>query len=115
MPATIDHLFTVVPAAVGEPFDEHRLALFLGAVGLVVIVSGLVSGLVERGPLSQVLVVVALGVAVGPFVIGALHDVLGGYGAAFSLAALASVVAAGVLAVSGPTRGTLPVVSPAAA
>ncbi|HEY7033833.1 MAG TPA: cation:proton antiporter [Thermomicrobiales bacterium] len=57
----------IVLAAVGEPFDEHRLAVFLGAIGLVVIVSGLVSGLVERGPLSQVLVFVALGVVVGPW------------------------------------------------
>src|SRR5262245_47750288 len=58
---------SVVLAAVGEPFDEHRLAVFLGAIGLVVIVSGLVSGLVERGPLSQVLVFVALGVIIGPW------------------------------------------------
>jgi len=67
MPPTIASPITVVLAAVGEPFNEHRLALFLGAIGLVVIVSGLVSGLVERGPLSQVLVVVALGVALGPY------------------------------------------------
>lgn len=66
MPSAIAHFTSVAPAAVGEPFDEHRLALFLGAIGLVVIVSGLVSGLVERGPLSQVLVFIALGVVVGP-------------------------------------------------
>ena len=63
---------------------------------------------------SRSQLVATLGVAVGPFAIGGLHDLLGGYGAAFSLAALASVVAAVVLGVSGPTRGTLPVVSPAA-
>lgn len=55
-------LIDVVPAG----FDEHRLAIYLGAIGLVVIVSGLVSGVVERGPISQVVVFVALGVAVGP-------------------------------------------------
>jgi hypothetical protein len=48
-------------------FDERKLAIYLGAVGLVVIVSGLVSGLVERGPISQVVVFVALGVLVGPW------------------------------------------------
>jgi NhaP-type Na+/H+ or K+/H+ antiporter len=66
MAANLGPLNSLLIAPVGEPFDEHRLALFLGAIGLVVIVSGLVSGLVERGPLSQVLVFVALGVAVGP-------------------------------------------------
>ena len=64
---------------------------------------------------SRSQLVATLGVAVGPFAIGGLHDLLGGYGAAFALAGLASVVAAAVLAVSGPTRGTVPVVSPAAA
>jgi NhaP-type Na+/H+ or K+/H+ antiporter len=48
-------------------FDEHKLAIYLGAVGLVIIISGLVSGLVERGPISQVVVFVALGVLVGPW------------------------------------------------
>jgi NhaP-type Na+/H+ or K+/H+ antiporter len=67
MLSTIAPAHSVVLAAVGEPFNEHRLALFLGAIGLVVIVSGLVSGLVERGPLSQVLVFVALGAVVGPW------------------------------------------------
>ena len=51
--------------AVGA-FDEHALVVYLGAVGLVIVVSGLVSGFVERGPLSQVLVFVGLGVLVGP-------------------------------------------------
>lgn len=47
-------------------FDEHALVVYLGAVGVVIVVSGLVSGFVERGPLSQVLVFVGLGVLVGP-------------------------------------------------
>lgn len=47
--------------------DEHQLAIYLGAIGLVVIASGLVSGIVERGPISQVLVFVALGVIIGPW------------------------------------------------
>ena len=56
------------PAAVdsGSHFDAHQLALVLGAIGFVIVLSGLVSGIVERGPLSQVLVFIALGVAVGP-------------------------------------------------
>jgi NhaP-type Na+/H+ or K+/H+ antiporter len=66
MPTQPLSLLLFSAATVGEPFDEHRLALVLGAIGFVVIVSGLLSGLVERGPLSQVLVFVALGVAVGP-------------------------------------------------
>lgn len=64
---------------------------------------------------SRSQLVATLGVAVGPFAIGGLHDLLGGYGAAFTLAGIASLVAAAVLSVSGPTRGTVPVVSPAAA
>ena len=48
--------------------------------------------------------VATLGVAAGPALIGVLHDVLDGYGAAFTLAAAASVAAAVVLSVSGPTR-----------
>lgn len=67
MPLTASSVPPVVLTAAGRPFGEDRLALFLGAIGLVVIVSGLLSGLVERGPLSQVLVFVALGVVVGPW------------------------------------------------
>lgn len=47
--------------------DEHTFVIYLGAIGLVILVSGLVSGIVERGPLSQVLVFVALGVLLGPW------------------------------------------------
>jgi len=61
-----------VPLAVVTRVDEHQLAIFLGAIGLVVLVSGLVSGLVERGPFSQVLVFVALGVLIGPWGLGIL-------------------------------------------
>jgi NhaP-type Na+/H+ or K+/H+ antiporter len=67
MPSAISPALAVVFAVAGEPLDENRLALYLGTIGLVVIVSGLVSGLVERGPLSQVLVFVALGVVAGPW------------------------------------------------
>jgi MFS family permease len=53
---------------------------------------------------SRSQLVATFGVAAGPAVIGVLHDALDGYGAAFTLAAAASLLAAGVLAVSGPTR-----------
>ena len=59
--------FVALMATEPGGFDEHKLAIYLGAVGLVVIISGLVSGLVERGPISQVVVFVALGVLVGPW------------------------------------------------
>jgi MFS family permease len=45
-----------------------------------------------------------LGIAAGPAAAGVLHDALDGYGAAFSLIALASVLAGAVLSTSGPTR-----------
>lgn len=60
------NVMSSLAAVEGEPFDEHTLVIYLGAVGLVILASGLVSGFVERGPLSQVLVFVALGVLVGP-------------------------------------------------
>ena len=63
---------------------------------------------------SRSQLVATVGVAVGPAAIGVLHDALDGYGAAFALAGVASVVAALVLAASGPTRIPTPVVSPAA-
>ena len=53
---------------------------------------------------SRSQLVATLGVAAGPAVVGVLHDVLDGYGAAFTLAAAASVGAAAVLSVSGPSR-----------
>ncbi len=48
-------------------FDEHTLAIYLGAIGVVIIISALVSGFVERGPFSQVIVFIALGVVIGPW------------------------------------------------
>lgn len=48
--------------------------------------------------------VATFGIAAGPAVVGVMHDVLDGYGAAFALAAAASVLAAVALALSGPTR-----------
>jgi MFS family permease len=62
---------------------------------------------------SRSQLVATLGVASGPAAIGGLYDLVDGYGVAFTLAGLASVVAAGVLAVSGPSRVPAPVVSPA--
>lgn len=46
--------------------DERTIATFLGAIGLVIIVSGLVARFVERGPFTQVIVFIALGVLLGP-------------------------------------------------
>lgn len=51
---------------------------------------------------SRSSVVATLGIAAGPFVLGLLHDVLGGYGIALSLVAGISVLAAVVLRGSGP-------------
>jgi predicted MFS family arabinose efflux permease len=53
---------------------------------------------------SRSQLVATFGVALGPAAIGIIHDAVDGYGLAFALAAVASLVAAGVLAVSGPTR-----------
>ena len=58
---------------------------------------------------SRSQLVATLGVAGGPLFIGALHDVVDGYGIAFAVAGGASLVAAGVLALSGPTRVSQPV------
>jgi NhaP-type Na+/H+ or K+/H+ antiporter len=65
MPASLN--VASILASAPDGFDEHKLAIYLGAVGLVVIISGLVSGIVERGPISQVVVFVALGVIIGPW------------------------------------------------
>lgn len=53
---------------------------------------------------SRSQLVATLGVAAGPAAIGGLHDVVDGYGVAFALAGAASLLAAVVLAASGPTR-----------
>ncbi len=76
--------------AEGEMFDEHTLVIYVGAVGLVILASGLVSGFVERGPLSQVLVFVALGVLVSPAGLGVID--LGIESAAVRVLATVSLV-----------------------
>ncbi|HEX5498523.1 MAG TPA: cation:proton antiporter [Thermomicrobiales bacterium] len=58
-------------AAVAAGLDEHTLAIYLGAVGVVIVVSGIVSGVIDRAPVSQVLVFVALGFLLGPSGFGA--------------------------------------------
>src|SRR6478735_7579170 len=60
------HFSLLQISSVGH-LSESRLALALGAVGLVIIFSALVSGIVDRGPISEVLVFIALGVAIGPW------------------------------------------------
>jgi MFS family permease len=55
---------------------------------------------------SRSQLVATLGVAGGPLFIGALHDVVDGYGIAFAVAGAASVVGAVVLSLSGPTYVT---------
>ena len=52
---------------------------------------------------SRSQLVATFGVAVGPLFIGALHDLVDGYGIAFAVAGAASVLAAVVLVGSGPT------------
>jgi MFS family permease len=63
---------------------------------------------------SRSQLVATLGVATGPAFIGVLRDAVEGYGVAFAVAGGASVLAAVVLAASGPTRVPAPVVLPAA-
>jgi len=53
---------------------------------------------------SRSQLVATVGVAAGPLFIGALHDAVDGYGVAFAVAGAASVVAAAVLSLSGPTH-----------
>jgi MFS family permease len=55
---------------------------------------------------SRSQLVATLGVAGGPLFIGALHDVVGGYGIAFAVAGAASVVGAVTLSLSGSTSVT---------
>ena len=49
----------------------------------------------------------SLGVAAGPGIVGALYDQFGGYGPALQVLAVASAVAALMLAVAGPTKRTM--------
>lgn len=53
---------------------------------------------------SRSALVATIGIAGGPALLGVLHDAVGGYRLAFSLAGLASLGAAAVLGASGPTR-----------
>lgn len=55
-----------VPLIASATTDERTLVLYLGAIGIVIVIASLVSGLVERLPVSPVLVFVALGVLLGP-------------------------------------------------
>ncbi len=48
------------------PVNERSIATLIGAIGLVIIISGLVARFVERGPFTQVIVFIALGVILGP-------------------------------------------------
>ena len=66
----VSALFVALVPLAATGFDEHALVLVMGAIGLVVVASGLVSGFVERLPISQVLVFVVLGVVVGPWGLG---------------------------------------------
>jgi len=48
-------------------FSAESLAAALAIIGIVIIVSALLSGLIERSGLPQVAVFLALGAALGPF------------------------------------------------
>jgi len=48
----------------------EELTLYLGIFGLVILISALLSRAVERTPLSQTIVFVALGFLLGPSVLG---------------------------------------------
>jgi NhaP-type Na+/H+ or K+/H+ antiporter len=69
-PAGVDGFRPSLAVISGEGLDEHALVLYIGAVGLVMVISALASGFVSRGPISQVLVFVLLGVFVGPAGLG---------------------------------------------
>ncbi len=51
----------------------EELTLYLGIFGLVILISALLSRAVERTPLSQTIVFVALGFLLGPSVLGWIH------------------------------------------
>ena len=107
---------------VGQMVALCAFALFDGAAALLVTTAGFgltVGNLLMLHPLllaerfgvrdygriySRSQLVATLGVAAGPLFIGALYDAVGGYGIAFAVAAGASLLAAGVLTVSGPTH-----------
>ena len=94
---------------------DGRTALLMTTVGFGLTVGNLLMlhplllaerfGVRDYGRIySRSQLVATLGVAGGPLFIGALYDVVGGYGIAFTVAAGASVAAAVVLSLSGPTH-----------
>ena len=54
-------------------FSAETFAATLALIGIVIMVSALLSGLIERSGMPQVAVFLALGVAIGPAGLGALH------------------------------------------
>lgn len=95
--------------------SEGRTALLVTTVGFGITVGNLLMlhplllaerfGVRDYGRIySRSQLVATFGVAIGPATIGALHDAVDGYGVAFALAGVASVLAAGVLSLSGPSR-----------
>jgi NhaP-type Na+/H+ or K+/H+ antiporter/rhodanese-related sulfurtransferase len=59
-----------------EPF-LHALVLSLALIGAVIVIAALLSGLVERSGIPQVLIFLALGAALGPAGLGVLEVPLG--------------------------------------
>jgi hypothetical protein len=56
-----------------DGFSAESLATALAIIGVVIIISALLSGLVDRSGLPQVAVFLALGAALGPFGLGVLE------------------------------------------
>ena len=57
-------------------FDAHTLLAGLAIIGIVIIVSALLSGLIERTGLPQVAVFIAIGAALGPAGLGVFNPTL---------------------------------------
>jgi predicted MFS family arabinose efflux permease len=98
----------LLAAAQATPALVVATALFGVTVGNLLMLHPLL--LAERfgvrdypGIYSRSQLVATAGIAAGPAVAGALHDGLGGYGAAFAVLGTASVLAAAALSTSGPT------------
>src|SRR5262245_51762400 len=53
-------------------FDPHFFVVTLALIGLVIIITALLSGLIDRSGLPQVAVFLALGAVLGPFGLGVL-------------------------------------------
>jgi hypothetical protein len=56
-----------------EIIDAHSLTAMLALIGIVILVSALLSGLIERSRFPQVAVFLALGAALGPSGLGSLN------------------------------------------